>query len=131
MDGIKNFFIGIKIKAETIACDVIKFVIDNSNFMAESRYYFMLNDCLTRTKNAYFSMCHTKAPQLITKRQLEIIINNLGTTHSFEQLKSDIQASCLSNDPIYVMLLTISIVETYKPKSIPELPVKSQILYLQ
>ena len=122
MKEIKNFFIGLKIHITELANSALEFIFNNSNFISEKYYYMKLSNCLDRAENAYLAICQTKAPKLITTRQLEIIVMSMNDIKSGDQLRQSVQSFCAVYDPIYVTLLSYAIIETFKIRSLQGIP---------
>lgn len=112
MNNLKNLFMGFNLKIKSLAKDALNILTGNPEFRAKS----MLRDCIGRTNNAYFALTGYPAPKLITPRQLEGVVTYSDT---FAQLKANLENQCSANDSLYILLLSISIVNVYKPKGIP------------
>ena len=116
MNDLKNLFVGLKIRIEALATAAFNMVIGNNDYMSEFQAKAKLRDCFCRANNAYLALTGYSAPRLITLRQLEEVVMY---SDKFEKLKINLENQCSANDAMYILLLSISIANVYKPKGTP------------
>ena len=117
MNNLKNLLVGLKVRIESLATDAFNMVIGSKDFMTELQAKSKLRDCIWRADNAYLALTGYLAPKkLITLRQLEEVVMYSDT---FAKLKSNLENQCSANDAIYILLLSLSVVNVYKPKGTP------------
>ena len=124
----RNFFMLLKSKIKRAANDVWTFIINNESGKREYITRNKLDDCIDRAAIAYYTITGFQAPKLITAKQLE----NILQFTSYEKLRDDIAAQCTANDYEYILLLSLAVVNVFKPNEIaPLLPISNNTKQLK
>lgn len=114
--NISNLLHTIKIQLQKVTTNVLEFITNPTIAKESFMNKLKLSDCLTRTRNAYYSLTGFKIKDLITKKQLEDI---LLSHHDTKSISEELKNSCSHADPTYIMLLLIAITNVYKPTNTP------------